>query len=36
MAIVKSTYKDQVVEYVYNLVLDGALSPGDQIKCPHP
>lgn len=32
MAIVKSTYKDQVVEYVYNLVLDGALSPGDQIK----
>ncbi|SHO46399.1 GntR family transcriptional regulator [Desulfopila aestuarii] len=32
MAIVKSTYKDQVVEYVYNLVLDGVLSPGDQIK----
>jgi len=32
MVIVKSTYKDQVVEYVYNLVLDGVLSPGDQIK----
>lgn len=32
MAIVRSTYKDQVVEFVYNLVLDGTLSPGDQIK----
>lgn len=32
MVIVKSTYKDQVVEHVYNLLLDGALSPGDQIK----
>lgn len=32
MGIVKTTYKDQVTEHVYNLVLDGELNPGDQIK----
>lgn len=32
MGIVKTTYKDQVAEHVYNLVLDGELNPGDQIK----
>jgi len=32
MVIVKQTYKDQVVEYVYNLLLDGTLSAGEQIK----
>ena len=30
--IVKSTYKDQVIEYIYELVLDGVYSSGDQIK----
>lgn len=32
MVIVKRTYKDQVVEYLYNLILEGALSHGDQVK----
>lgn len=32
MAIIKRTYKDQVVEYVYNLLLDGKLAAGDQVK----
>ena len=30
--IVKTTYKDQVIEHIYELVLDGVYSPGDQIK----
>lgn len=32
MAIVKRTYKDQVVEHVYDLILEGTLTPGDQVK----
>lgn len=32
MTIIKRTYKDQVVEHVYNLLLDGVLSPGDQLR----
>jgi len=28
----KTTYKDQIVEYVYELILAGRYSPGDQIK----
>lgn len=32
MQIQKTTYKDQVIEYIYNLVLDGDYSPGEQIK----
>ncbi|WP_457577221.1 GntR family transcriptional regulator [Desulfomarina sp.] len=32
MKIVKSTYKDQIVEHIYDLVLDGIYSPGDKIK----
>lgn len=33
MAVIrKTTYKDQVIEYVYELILDGRYSPGDQIK----
>lgn len=32
MVIVKRTYKDQVVEYLYHLILDGTLTPGDQVK----
>ena len=32
MAIVKKTYKDQVVDYVYQLLLMGDLVPGQQIK----
>lgn len=32
MTIVKKTYKDQVVDYVYQLLLGGKLKPGDQIK----
>lgn len=32
MIIVKRTYKDQVVEYLYNLILIGSLTPGDQVK----
>ena len=30
--IQKTTYKDQVVENIYNLVLDGIYAPGSQIK----
>ena len=29
---VKKTYKDQVIDYVYQLLLDGDLNPGDQLK----
>ncbi len=32
MMFVKKTYKDQVVDYVYQLLLDGELNPGDQLK----
>ncbi len=32
MVIVKRTYKDQVVEYLYNLILEGTFTPGDQVK----
>ena len=32
MEIVKKTYKDQVVGYVYQLLLTGELQPGDQLK----
>lgn len=32
MVIVKRTYKDQVIEYLYNLILEGTLTPGDQVK----
>lgn len=32
MVIVKRTYKDQVVEYLYNLILEGNLTAGDQVK----
>lgn len=32
MPIVKRTYKDQVVEYIYDLILEGTLTPGDQVK----
>ena len=32
MVIVKRTYKDQVVEYLYDLILDGTLTPGAQVK----
>ena len=32
MIIVKRTYKDQVVEHLYNLILEGTLTPGDQVK----
>ncbi|MDX2495933.1 MAG: GntR family transcriptional regulator [Desulfuromusa sp.] len=32
MSIVKTTYKDQVVDHVYQLLLEGQLSPGDQLK----
>ena len=32
MMIVKTTYKDQVIEHIYELILDGVHSPGDQIK----
>jgi GntR family transcriptional regulator, rspAB operon transcriptional repressor len=32
VVIVKRTYKDQVVEYLYNLILEGTLTPGDQVK----
>lgn len=30
--ILKTTYKDQVADYIYNLVLDGRYAPGDQLK----
>ena len=32
MPIVKKTYKDQVVDYIYQLLLKGELGPGDQLK----
>lgn len=32
MTIVKKTYKDQVVAHVYQLLLNGELGPGDQLK----
>ncbi len=32
MPIVKKTYKDQVVDYVYQLLLAGDLVPGQQVK----
>jgi len=32
MVIVKTTYKDQVVAYVYELLLRGELQAGDQLK----
>lgn len=32
MAIVKKTYKDQVVDHVYQLLLSGELEPGNQLK----
>lgn len=35
MPIVKKTYKDQVVDYVYQLLLAGKLNPGEQIKESH-
>ncbi len=30
--IIKTTYKDQIVEHIYELILDGVYSPGDQVK----
>ncbi len=32
MPFIKKTYKDQVVDYVYQLLLSGELGPGDQLK----
>lgn len=32
MAIIKKTYKDQVVDHVYQLLLNNELKPGDQLK----
>ncbi|WP_321369968.1 GntR family transcriptional regulator [uncultured Desulfuromusa sp.] len=32
MKIIKKTYKDQVVDYVYRLLSEGGLNPGDQLK----
>lgn len=32
MPFVKKTYKDQVVDYVYQLLLENKLNPGDQLK----
>ena len=32
MSIVKKTYKDQVVDFVYQLLLNGELNPGDRLK----
>lgn len=32
MKIVKKTYKDQVIDHVYQLLLTGELDPGDQLK----
>lgn len=31
-AIKKTTYKDQVIDYIYDLILDGKYMPGDQVK----
>jgi DNA-binding GntR family transcriptional regulator len=35
MTIIKKTYKDQVIDFVYDLILQGKLNPGDQIKESH-
>lgn len=35
MSFIKKTYKDQVTDYVYQLLLDGKLNPGDQLKESH-
>lgn len=32
MAIIKKTYKDQVIDYIYQLLLSNGLHPGDQVK----
>ncbi len=32
MVFIKKTYKDQVVDHVYQLLLEGKLKPGDQLK----
>ncbi len=32
MVFVKKTYKDQVIDHVYRLLLEGGLNPGDQLK----
>ncbi|WP_136810442.1 GntR family transcriptional regulator [Desulfosediminicola flagellatus] len=32
MPIVKRTYKDQAIEHIYDLILNGTLSPGEQVK----
>jgi len=32
MSIQKTTYKDQVIDHVYQLMLKGELRPGDQLK----
>lgn len=32
MKIVKTTYKDQVIDHIYELVLEGTLTAGDQLK----
>jgi DNA-binding GntR family transcriptional regulator len=32
MSIVKKTYKDQVVDHVYRMILDGDLKPGERLK----
>ncbi len=32
MKIVKTTYKDQVIKHIYELVLEGILTPGERIK----
>lgn len=32
VVIKRTTYKDQVVEYIYDLVLDGKFAPGDHLK----
>lgn len=31
-AIKKTTYRDQVIDHIYDLVLEGKYSPGDQLK----
>lgn len=35
MPIVKKTYRDQVVDHVYQLLLAGKLNPGEQLKESH-
>lgn len=32
MAIVKRTYKDQVIEHIYDLITEGKLAAGEQVK----